>query len=289
MFAKLVRFLPLVLIVLFVAWCTQGRQRQREALPQRVELVELFQQQGLLNMATLRDGSLAEAARAAGRPAMNSMLYEAAPRASVEALRWMVEHGAEPASVGSPGGVPLLHRAAQTPSRGRLEFFLSLGLDVNQRDGAGDTLLHAAARAGLDDGVLQLLLSKGARLNQANQAGLQPLHVAGLRSIDALVRAGVDVDALDGSGRTPLHHAAAAGQADAVAELLRLGASVYKVDAKGRTPLHAAALGRHDAVFNTLVAAGAPLSARDADGLTAEELRRGPNADASNRSSSRRR
>jgi ankyrin repeat protein len=269
---RLVRFLPLLLVVAFVAWCSQSNRQHADAGPLRVELAELFQQQGLLSGPVSRDGGLAEAAKRAGPAGMNQLLYESAAGASVEALRWIVAHGADPANVASPGGVPLLHKAAQRPGQARLAYFLGLGLDARQRDGGGNTLLHVTARAGLDEPVLQLLLAKGLKLTDANAAGQLPLHVASLKSLDLLVRAGAEVDAVDALGRTALHSAAAERRADLVAELVRLGASVFKADAQGRTPLHLAALARAEPVVDVLLAAGAPRSARDADGLTARDL-----------------
>jgi ankyrin repeat protein len=269
---RIVRFLPLLLVVLFIAWCSRSGERQRESAPQKVELTELFLQQGLIDGASARDGDLTAAARRAGRVGMNQLLYNTAPSASVDALRWIIEHGADPASVGAPEGVPLLHKAAQTPTHARLTFFLELGLDPRQRGPGGATLLHRAAASGLDERVLQLLLAKGLKLTDTNAAGQLPVHVANLKSLDALVRAGADVDAVDALGRTALHHAATDRRADLVNELLRLGASVYKADAQGRTPLHLAALARSEPCVDALLAAGAPRSARDVDGLTAREL-----------------
>ncbi len=269
---RVVRFLPLLLIVLFVAWCSKSSQQRRVAAPQRVELVELFMQEGLIGNASPREGELDAAARQAGRVGMNQLLVAAAHSASLEALRWIIDHGAEPASVGAPQGVPLLHQAARTPTYARLDYFLGLGLDPRQRDTGGNTVLHVAARGGLDERALQLLLSKGLRLTDGNAAGQLPIHLAGLKSIDTLVRAGADVDATDGVGRTALHLAAADKRADAVNELVRLGASVFKADTKGRTPLHLAALAGAEPVIDALLAAGAPRSARDADGLSAREL-----------------
>ncbi|MCA0241800.1 MAG: ankyrin repeat domain-containing protein [Proteobacteria bacterium] len=276
--SKLVRFLPLLLVVLFMAWCSTSQQQKRELAPQKVELTELFLRQGLIASGSPREGELTETARRVGRTGMNQLLYSAAPDASIDALRWIIEHGADPASIGAPEGVPLLHKAAQKPAYARLEFFLGLKLDPRQRGPGGNTLLHVAAAGGLDERVLQLLLSKGLALNDANGAGQLPVHVAGVKSLDVLVRAGADVDAVDGLGRTALHQAAADRRTEVVVELLRLGASVFKTDAKGRTPLHLAAQARAEAACDALLAAGAPRSARDVDGQTARDLAMAPGA-----------
>lgn len=269
---RAVRFLPLLLIVLFVAWCSTSNEHRRNQMPLRRELTGLFYSQGLTASLNTRNGDLDEAARRAGPSGMNQVLHAAAPNATVDALRWLIEHGADPARAGAPGGVPLLHAAMREPNVARLEFFFGLGLDPRQRGPGGGTLMHAAAAAGLNDPVLRLLLSKGLTLADVDQAGQLPIHVSHPRSLDVLVRAGADVNAVDALGRTALHRAASSGRVDLVNELLRLGASVFRTDAEGRTPLHLATLARSTAVVDLLLAAGAPRSARDHEGRTAHDL-----------------
>ena len=189
---------------------------------------------------------------------MNQLFYNSVTQASIESLRWMIDHGAEPASIGAPEGVPLLHKAAQTPNAARLEFLLGLGIDARQRGPNGNTVLHTAAASGVDEHVLRIMLAKGLKVNDTNAAGQQPIHLANVKSIDVLVRNGAEVDAVDGLGRTALHQAASVNRADLVVELLRVGASVFKTDSKGRTPLHLAALARAEPVVDALLAAGGP-------------------------------
>ena len=62
---------------------------------------------------------------------------------------------------------------------------------------------------------------------------------------------------------TPLHAAAAAGQADVVRQLLTAGAALEAGDNRDRTPLHHAAAAGHVEVVESLLAAGAALEARD--------------------------
>jgi ankyrin repeat protein len=204
---------------------------------------------------------------------MNRLLYEAAPGASVEVLKWLVNHGAVPSNVGAMTDLPLLHRAAQSPRYDRLEYLLSFGLDPLERSREGLTLLHVAARGGLDERVLQLLTSHGLKVGDASKTGLRPIHLASVKSIPVLIAAGADINAKDEDGRTALHRAAREGRNDVVAELIRNNASVHSTDNRGRTPLHLAAMATGaDAVIETLLAAGAMKSTRDNDGMTARDL-----------------
>jgi ankyrin repeat protein len=71
---------------------------------------------------------------------------------------------------------------------------------------------------------------------------------------------------VDEYGRTPLHYAAADGDANAVAAQLKGGANVNAQDDNGWTPLHFAAQGRFVEVLRTLLAAGADPNLADRHG-----------------------
>ncbi|MCK6509495.1 ankyrin repeat domain-containing protein [Myxococcota bacterium] len=60
---------------------------------------------------------------------------------------------------------------------------------------------------------------------------------------------GADINARDYNGRTPLHVAAAAGQAHTVQLLLQHGASPLVADRSGRTPIDEAHLHQHPDVI----------------------------------------
>ena len=71
------------------------------------------------------------------------------------------------------------------------------------------------------------------------------------------------VDARDGNGLTPLHHAAREGDADLITYLVDKGAKLELKTAQAKTPLHLAAMNdRRDAVA-ILLKRGAALEARD--------------------------
>lgn len=79
------------------------------------------------------------------------------------------------------------------------------------------------------------------------------------------------IDALretDEFGRSPLHYAAADGDAGEVARLLAAGADPHLPDAVRFTPLHFAAQEQHPEVIALLIAAGADTRAPDRWGNT---------------------
>jgi ankyrin repeat protein len=111
-----------------------------------------------------------------------------------------------------------------------------------------------------------------ARRYETVTPGATPLHVAAAEG-DAqltrvLVQLGGEVDAADESHQTPLHTAALAGQGELVKLLLRREASVTVTDARQQTPLHAAGRGGSDTAALALIDAGADLHQEDGAGNT---------------------
>lgn len=93
--------------------------------------------------------------------------------------------------------------------------------------------------------------------------------------MQALIGAGAQVDALDGSfhRRSPLMIAARRGALDLVNPLLQAGANLELPDkVYGCRPLHHAAIGGHVAVVKALLDAGALVTAKDYKGATPLQL-----------------
>jgi ankyrin repeat protein len=86
---------------------------------------------------------------------------------------------------------------------------------------------------------LQDLLSRGASPDSRGRDGRTWLHavVGDPAKVGLLLAHGADPKAADGSGRTPLHLAAAGGHAETCTLLLTAGADPGALDDCGRTPL----------------------------------------------------
>jgi ankyrin repeat protein len=129
---------------------------------------------------------------------------------------------------------------------------------VHARSGDGWTPLHLAAFFGRREAV-ELLLARGASVSAVSggQERNQPLHAALAGACDgtivrALVTAGADVNAVGATGVTPLHEAAARGNAELVLFLRGAGASVTATLDDGTTPAQLAAARGHAALAEEL-------------------------------------
>ncbi len=114
------------------------------------------------------------------------------------------------------------------------------------------------------------MLAKGTDPNLRNGKGQPALTFAlfdqSLAAAKVLWEApGVDLNAVNNAGETPLMMAALRGEEDAAAALLARGASLKKV---GWTPLHYAATGGNAAIVRLFVAQGAAIEARSPNNST---------------------
>ncbi len=155
----------------------------------------------------------------------------------------------------------LLGNTVGTRQLSRAEWLLDRGADPNTVNAYTRQPVHAVAQlAGFLE--LQLLLERrGARPVQL--AGAEALRAACLRHDETAVRTLLaEQPALIGDP-TPLHAAAASGDAAAIGILLRHGADVQGLDQDGISPLHRAVQSGSIAAVDRLLAAGADPNLRE--------------------------
>ena len=102
------------------------------------------------------------------------------------------------------------------------------------------------------------------------------LSDAAIKAAQWLLRAGVDANAQDVAGYTPLHHAAVGGMDSLVRILLDAKVSVNIINREGRTPLHYAAAYGHAVVAGMLLDAGADSDIEDNVGTKASDIMSNP-------------
>jgi hypothetical protein len=145
---------------------------------------------------------------------------------------------------------------------------------VDARNEAGQTPLHLAAQCAYFRGV-ETLLRYGADPIAADGRGRQAVHVASLlpqhaeELLDVLSQEGCDMSAADAEGLTPLHLAAAVGNAGCVRALMISGsADINARTISGETPLLLAIEQQQFESCRELLANGSSTDVRGADGLT---------------------
>lgn len=188
----------------------------------------------------------------------------------------LLEHGAR-VDLRLANQTTALMVAAACGNRPGVDRLLAAGADVAARDASGNRALHAAAghAFGARDGdgaraILLALLSAGAEIDAGNDAGLTALHIAcGAAAVSAPNPVGIDaaldvllartraVNQVDRHGCTPLHYAAAHGQAGAVRRLLGSGARAELRDRGGWRAEDYAARSGFSEVVQLLRGAGA--------------------------------
>lgn len=135
----------------------------------------------------------------------------------------------------------------------------------------GGTLLHAAVR-GNNLALVEALLKAGAELEARDSLGRTALHAAAeagqAASVDALLKRGASHQARAASGDVPLGLAAMRGDSASIVVLLAADASPLLGNAQGEMPLHLAALHSRLSVAQLLIGADAPVNARTRYGAT---------------------
>jgi cytohesin len=173
-------------------------------------------------------------------------------------------------------GQTLLHWAADNNMPEAVKALIERGANASAAGQDGDTPLHAAAWHGHVN-VIDVLLAAKVDANAADDAGRTPLHSAAwnghLAAVQALLKAGADPRRA-AEGYTPLHAAAWQGHQPIVAALLAAGAKIDAQDADGSTPLHKAAWRGHGEIVRALLVAGANEGLTDNDGFTAADKAR---------------
>lgn len=126
--------------------------------------------------------------------------------------------------------------------------------------------------------VRALLEEDPARVADVNELGKQPLQYAAmykqLDAMEALVAAGADVNAADGTGMTALQMAVFKGWEEGVVWLIEHGADLEQRDQFGDLSSHTAAIWGQGGMIGLLAERGVSLTAKNNAGLTPLDLAR---------------
>ncbi len=231
------------------------------------------------------------------------------PRGSVEAVKLLLEHGANTNMKSRVNGFTSLLAAVHNENVGSAELLLKYGANVNATTNDGVCALAIAASR-LNPDMVKLLLEHKAQTNNCRDAtgqtplidavdaepSLAPIYSlrgnpeearAALENVaPTLVRArmvtkvllahGADVNVSDQNGRSPLSLAVAHGDDKVVIDLLIAGANPNVIDKSrgGATPLILASQARNVLIASVLLKHGARTSVRDQFGKSALDYAR---------------
>ncbi|KAM8886288.1 ankyrin repeat domain-containing protein 31 isoform 2-T2 [Spinachia spinachia] len=133
---------------------------------------------------------------------------------------------------------------------------VSKNMQVNKRNGMGETLLHRACKKG-DLAHIEALIRAGISINAQDFAGWTALHEAsafGLKAVvEVLLKAGADVHARSFDGVLPLHDAISAGHCQVVKLLLQYGSNPSDRTGAGFSALDLAEEGESRELLSLLV------------------------------------
>jgi ankyrin repeat protein len=211
----------------------------------------------------LENGSAIATQIAAGRdpnyrmPGGKTPLMVAAKIGDLELVKLLLSRGADINAATHNGGTPLMFSAIPgNPDIVRL--LIEHGADVNAVAHFNWTALMVASAKG-HDSVIRLLLENGANANAADVYGWTPLmravHTNRYAAVAAFLEIGdVRLDAVDETGATALHHAAAEGHLEIARILLDKGAPVSAENSQGLTPMAVARRQEHEEMVRLLEA-----------------------------------
>ncbi|MCA1733388.1 MAG: ankyrin repeat domain-containing protein [Acidobacteria bacterium] len=174
-----------------------------------------------------------------------SMFAGEAQEGHLRAMKFLLEKGVPADAPSGIGDTPLMF-AIRMQQVDAVRFLLEQGADADRDyEVTGDTILTMAVFDGGPE-ILDLVLARTPRLNQVTSGGETALGMAAQfgfeGAIERLLReSGIDTDARDGQGKTPLMHAAETGCDRCALLLLGGGADRALEDREGRT---AAAIAR---------------------------------------------
>ena len=209
---------------------------------------------------------------------------------TAEVLQVFIDRGADVHATGEHGRT-ILHAVAGIPramsppdsTDPYCEFLVEQGLDPSAADDRGVQPVHLAANwANLP--LIRFLVEHGARLHALDGEERNVLHWVAARPrfvfascpcITYLCDAGLQLEARDTGGYTPLHVAAQWGTPESLQCLLDLRSRVDAVGEDGRTPLHLASERGALEIVNLLLKAGADVSAENSAGETPLHLAEG--------------
>mmetsp|Transcript_22890 Transcript_22890/g.73709 ORF Transcript_22890/g.73709 Transcript_22890/m.73709 type:complete len:325 (-) Transcript_22890:5-979(-) len=200
-------------------------------------------------------------------------IFIAAQCGRIEAVRYLLNEGADPNVALVENWISPLNVAAQNGHAAIVKLLIDGGADVNMARADGQTPLLRACQKGHEDCVA-LLLQANADIDYATPLQgitslLSSVNFGYANITEMLLRAGANQNKAMHDGAGPLFLAAKKGDLSQVKLLLKYGANVNAVCHSGSvTPLHAAARNAHTEVARLLLEHNADVNAKAVNDVT---------------------
>ena len=172
--------------------------------------------------------------------------------------------------------VAAFHRVYQLEASARLVTYINI-VTNNERRSALYFVCQSYRPVRAMQSLLRLFLMLGADPYLPDAHGVSCLHAAAARDqvtmlVILVTERGMNPEAVESKGRTPLHIAALEGHELAASVLIAWSTNLDKGDNEGLTPLHLAAFSQCYRIARHLLLAGASTKVKDSRGCTALDL-----------------
>ena len=199
---------------------------------------------------------------------LNTPLHEAVGYGCGKTIRLLIEKGADIEARDYKGYTPL-HRAVYSRDLGAMQVLLDAKANIKTISINGSTLLHGGTLKSNAVEINAILIKLGLDVNARNAKGETPLlrHTDDqcVNNVIGLINAGADVNLADNEGTTPLHYAIKFYHPHTASTLLKFKDKINPntQDNKGCTPLHYAVEKNDAIIIEKLVAIGGSVNIKN--------------------------
>ena len=193
---------------------------------------------------------------------------------NVEAIRFLLNAGADPNIANAVGATCIHHAVFGGCNKETLQIIIEYGANVNAIDKNSRTALMLACQKGNVEAI-NVLLNAGADINIRNANGSACILFAVVggchkETLQAIIDHGADINATNEDSRTALMIACVRGDVEAIHVLLNAGADSTITDTNGFTWIHyAVAGGCSKETLQLIIGNGAKVNAIDKNSSTA--------------------
>ncbi|UCC39738.1 MAG: ankyrin repeat domain-containing protein [Candidatus Aminicenantes bacterium] len=190
----------------------------------------------------------------------NTPLHSALAHKRADIARFLLSKGAD-VKIKAADGTPVIVIALMRGLKELVVPILDYGQDVNEKFEGGLRIIHMASLLG-DKEIVEILLDRGADINVKSDENITPLYAAiflgNTGMADLLLSRGAAKDYVETqTGRTYLHLAVIKGYGDMMELFRAKGLDVNARDNSGKTPLQYAAKYGHKKIADLLIKHGA--------------------------------